>query len=370
MQTLNLLIKPASSGCNMRCGYCFYVDIASVRAIENHGIMSDELLETIVRKALSEANGYCTFGFQGGEPTLAGLEFFQKLIIFEKKYNINNVKIVHALQTNGLLIDASWAGFLKENNFLVGLSIDALKYVHDVFRVDVSGNSTYDRCMSAARILANHHVNFNILSVVTRQLAAHPDKVYRFYKKNGFRYLQFIPCLDNLKDGHGSNIYSLDAKTYGNFLCRIFDLWYNDFTKNEYISIRDFDNYIHMLAGRQPENCAMNGMCSANALIEADGSVYPCDFYAVDDHLLGNILTHSFNEMLCGEKAISFIMPSRNVDTTCLDCEFGYICRGGCRRHRELEIDGTLQLNFYCTAYKQFFAHSLPRMKMIAQYIG
>jgi len=366
MQDIFLLIKPASGRCNMRCKYCFYADITDIRTIKDHGIMSESVLETTIQKALSEARSHCTFSFQGGEPLLAGIDFFNKLIGFEKKYNDFGVKISYTLQTNGLLLDNAWAEFFHENDFLIGLSIDAGKQVHDSFRTDPSGKGTFTRCMASTRLLTKNNVNYNILSVLTRQLARHPDKTYRYYRDNNFRYIQFIPCLDDLSGSNSSAFYSLDAKTYGNFLCRVFDLWYADFSNNDYFSIRLFDNYIQILAGRPAENCAMNGTCTAYALIEADGSVYPCDFYAMDEFLLGNVTTHDFREMLSGEKANAFIAPSQHRDPDCLSCEYYSICRGGCRRDREPVTDGIPSINRYCEAYKKFFAHALPRMKTIA----
>ncbi|MCL2616431.1 MAG: anaerobic sulfatase maturase [Defluviitaleaceae bacterium] len=351
----------------MRCRYCFYADVSAARDIKNHGIMPYVLLETLVQKALSEVRGYCQFAFQGGEPTLAGLDFFRKLVELEKKYNVNNARVSYALQTNGLLIDDAWAAFFKENGFLIGLSIDSFKQVHDGLRQDAAGKGTHSRCIEAAKILTEHRVQFNILSVVTRQLAEQPNRVYRFYKQHGFRYIQFIPCLDGMAEGSGANEYSLRAKAFSKFLCRIFDLWHADFIKNDYYSIRAFDNYIHMLAGRPPENCAMNGVCNAYALVEANGSVYPCDFYAVDRFLLGNVATHNFKEMLQGDSAEAFITPSMHVNQACKVCEYFYICRGGCRRDREPLNNGVLSGNRYCEAYKMFFEHALPRMMEIAR---
>ena len=370
MKALSLLIKPASGSCNMRCAYCFYADIAESRAVKNYGLMTLDILETLVRKALTEATEYCAFGFQGGEPTLAGLDFYRALIEFEKKYNRNKVKLSHTLQTNGLLLNEEWAEFLRENQFLTGLSIDACKQIHDDLRLDSAGKGTHNRCMNAARMLGKHRAEFNILSVVTRSMALHPDKTYRFYKHNGLRYIQFIPCIDGLEAERAAGAYSLDAGTYGRFLCRIFDLWYEDFIRDDYYSIRAFDNYIRMLAGYPPENCAMQGVCNPYALAEADGSVYPCDFYAADPYLLGNVASHSFTEMLNGKKAEEFAALSRQPDPSCMRCEYRFLCRGGCRRDREPVADGRLALNHYCAAYKVFFQHALPRMHSIAVRIG
>ena len=201
MKTLSLLIKPASSLCNMHCRYCFYADVAESRSVGNHGLMALDILETVTRKALAEAEDICVFGFQGGEPTLAGLEFYQALIDFEKKYNAKGIRIGHALQTNGLLLDAAWAEFLREHRFLVGLSLDPDRRIHDELRRDRRGRGTFNRTIDAARLLERHGVEYNILSVLTRFVAAHPDRTYRFYRQRKFGYIQLIPFLDGLGDG-------------------------------------------------------------------------------------------------------------------------------------------------------------------------
>ena len=367
MKALSVLIKPVSGNCNMRCGYCFYADVAVNRQTPNLGIMTLDILETIVKKALSKTTGSCAFGFQGGEPTLAGLDFYRALVEFERKHNVNRVEILHTIQTNGLLIDERWAQFLAENRFLVGLSIDANKSVHDDLRLDIHGKGTHNRCIKTAGILAKNKVEFNVLSVVTHQFAMHPDKAYHFFKQNGFRHIQLIPCLDGLEEEQGRHLFSLDSKSYGSFLKRFFDLWYEDFISGNYISVRAFDNYIYMLGGHPPENCAMGGHCDAYPLVEADGSVYPCDFYALDEFLLGKIQTNTFEEMLSGETVKRFTDPARNTHEKCRVCEYFAVCRGGCRRNREPIIDGIPSLNYLCEAYRVFFSHSLDRMKILAK---
>jgi uncharacterized protein len=212
-------------------------------------------------------------------------------------------------------------------------------------------------------------VDFNILSVVTQQLAMHPERVYRFYKQNGFRYIQLIPCLDRLERPNATDTYSLSAELYGKFLCSIFDLWYQDFIAGEYISIRAFDNYIQMLAGYPPESCSMAGTCQAYPLIEADGSVYPCDFYAVDEYHLGNIHTQNLADLLMSPQAKRFIQPSRQFHPNCRACQYFAICRGGCRRERETASIDHRGLNRYCSAYTMFFAHTMARMRQIARHI-
>jgi len=364
MKALSLLIKPASGGCNMLCKYCFYANVTDSRLIKHRGVMKRDMLELVVKKALSEVTHACTFGFQGGETTIAGLPFFRDLVEFEKKYNVNRVEVRHTIQTNGMLIDGQWARLLAENKFLVGLSVDGGAELHDHYRVDGRGEGTHKRCMKAAKLFREYGVDFNILSVVTNPMARRPERIYSFYKKNGFRYVQFIPCLDGFGENGGAE-YSLKPENYGKFLCRIFDLWHADFEKGNYISIRAFDNYIHMLMGYPPENCAMNGVCSAYPLIEADGTVYPCDFYALDEYLLGSIAEHSFEELLHSKQAESFMLPSRKIEGKCKACTYLRICRGGCRRERELKGE-EIGLCGLCEAYRMFFEHALPGMSTIA----
>ena len=365
MRELSLLIKPASGRCNANCRYCFYRDETSSRKVADRGLMSLSTLERIVKSALDETERACTFGFQGGEPLLAGLSFYENLIDFQRKYNTKRLRISNTIQTNGLLIDEKWASFFAANRFLVGVSIDADKDIHDFFRSDFNGKGTYIKAIKAAKMLTDSKVDFNILSVVTRKLASHPDKVWKSYKKHDFRYIQFIPCLDAL--GEEPTRHSLDAKTYGSFLCSIFDLWHQDYVKGEYYSVRLFDNYVHMLNGYPPESCAMSGWCPTYALIEADGTTYPCDFYAMDGYELGNVLTHSFFDMKMSEAARNFTEPSKYVSEACKACEFYPICRTGCRRDREPVINGKTSHNRLCGAYKMFFAHALPRMIDIAK---
>ena len=369
MISQSFLIKPASGYCNMKCEYCFYADVTDIREIKNRGMMTGETLEVIVRKIMQEVSKFCILGFQGGEPTLAGLDFFRLLIDLEKKYNTKNIQIQHTLQTNGQLINDEWAAFFHEHQFLIGLSIDGGKEVHDSLRKDASQKGTHYQCLSATHLFQKHKVEFNILSVITKQLAEKPKEYWRFCKKEKFDFLQFIPCLDGLEQIRGSAIYSLDARTYGTFLCEIFDLWYNDYTTGKYISIRNFDNYIRILLGEPPENCAMAGECRAYPLIEADGSVYPCDFYAIDKYCLGNIKESTFTSMLNGEKADKFMRPSRRHSPECEKCMYLPLCRGGCRRDREVSGIHKLQLNYYCESYKQFFQHAFARMNQIAQFL-
>ncbi|MCT4686040.1 anaerobic sulfatase maturase [Vallitalea sp.] len=369
MPPLTTLIKPASGNCNLRCKYCFYYDVMNSREVKNYGIMTEETLEQLVKKAFEFAEGQVTFAFQGGEPTMASLDFFKKLIIFEKKYNTNNIKVNNALQTNGIVIDEEWATFFHDNNFLIGISMDGYKDIHNYYRIYPNGEGTFNRILKTTKLFDKYDVMYNILCVVNKHIAKHGRKVYNFYKKQGFKYLQFIPCLDEIGEEPGKNPYSLTPKDYEIFLKNIFDLWYEDFVSGNGISIRMFDNIVQIIMGYEPESCDMRGHCSVNAVIEADGSVYPCDFYVLDEWKLGNVVDVGLDEIFKSERAVKFLKESINTDPECQNCEFYRICRGGCKRHKEPKIEGKYTKNYFCNAYKEFYKYTLPRFIQITRNI-
>lgn len=369
MPQLSLLIKPVSSSCNLRCKYCFYHSIAENRTTKSYGIMSLDMLEMLVKKSLEYAEGSCTFAFQGGEPTLIGLDFYKNLLEFQKKYNKKKIQVNNAIQTNGIAINDQWAEFLAENNFLVGISLDGPKDIHDMNRIDSMNSGSFTQVMKAIGIFNKHKVEYNILTVVNAFTCRHISKVYNFFKKNNFRYLQFIPCLDPLNENPGGHEYSLTPEKYTYFLKTLFDMWYEDVIKGSAVSIRYFDNLVEMIMGNPPESCGMAGFCTCYYVVEADGSAYPCDFYVIDDWYLGNIKEKSFDDMKYSDKGIEFVEISKNIDPKCRECSDFQLCRGGCRRNREPFEKGLPALNYYCSSYKDFFSYSRVRMNRIAQYL-
>ncbi|NLZ54654.1 MAG: anaerobic sulfatase maturase, partial [Thermoanaerobacteraceae bacterium] len=346
MPPLSILMKPASGNCNLRCKYCFYHSVTEIREVENYGMMKLGTLETIVQKALQFADGICMFAFQGGEPTLRGLDFYKKFIEFQKKYNTKNVRLNNAIQTNGIVIDDEWAEFLAENNFLVGISLDGPKDIHDSLRVDAKNRGSFNRVMNTISLFNKHRVEFNILCVVNSYVARHINKIYTFFKKNNFRYLQFIPCLDPLNEEPGGYDYSLTPERYAYFLKNLFDMWYDDIMKGNMVSIRYFDNLVGMLMGYPPEVCGMIGQCSCQFVIEADGGVYPCDFYVIDEWYLGNIENMGFVELKNSDAGKKFVEVSKHIDPRCTECKWFTLCRGGCRRAREPFAEGKPVLNY------------------------
>lgn len=370
MPPLSLLIKPASGNCNLRCKYCFYHSIAESRSVASYGIMDLPMLETIVKKSLEFADKQCTFAFQGGEPTLAGLGFYKKLIEYEKKYNFKKVNIQNVIQTNGLVINDEWAQFLSSNRFLVGISLDGPKDIHDENRVGSGNSGSFNKVMKAIELFNKYNVEYNILSVVTAHSARHISKIYNFYKKNNFNYLQFIPCLDPLGEKPGNQKYSLTPERYGSFLKNLFNLWHQDIMTGNGISIRYFDNLVGMLLGYAPESCDMKGHCSCQFVIEAKGGVYPCDFYVIDEWYLGNIAEMGFADLRESPNAKKFVKASKHIDNKCMQCKWFSLCRGGCRRTREPFEDGKPVLNYFCPSFMNFFEYAGSRLQEIARMLS
>ena len=364
MPALSLLIKPASGNCNMRCRYCFYADELDNREIRSYGKMSVDTMHTIVEKAMEYGDYECTIAFQGGEPTLAGLDFYRDLVAYVTAHeNPKKLKIHYALQTNGYLINEEWAAFLGENHFLVGVSLDGLKEIHDRYRLDAAGKGTYQRVISAIRLLEKHQVEYNILTVVTAATARNGQKIYNYFKKNHFGYQQYIECLDPIGEEPGQHEYSLTPEKYGEFLKSMFDAWYLDMRSGTYVYNRYFENLMMIMAGQQPESCNMRGVCGKQWVFEADGSVYPCDFYALDQWRLGNIQENSFEEMDEKRDGLGFIQWSMRQQDDCQKCRWFGLCRNGCRRNREPVTAEHTNRNYFCKSYQMFFEYAYPRLE-------
>lgn len=334
MKTLSLLIKPASSLCNMRCDYCCYADVSEHRSVKSYGVMSPETVSALLSRVKETKAEEITFAFQGGEPTVAGLPFFED---FAKKVKetLSGALVHCALQTNGLLLDDAFVAFLKRENVLVGLSLDGYREIHDFLRHDCDKRGTFQRVMAAYDRLIKADVDTNILTVVTGPLSKCATKLWRFYQKNKMDFVQLIPCLEAL-DEDCRQKWTLTPRQYAAFLKELFPLWAESLEKGDYTSIRLFDNLIRQSAGRACEMCGMNGSCSPQFVVEADGSVYPCDFYVLDELCCGNIRDNSFDEILEHPNMKRFLTPL--LPKTCADCRFGGFCHGGCKRYRSLYL--------------------------------
>ena len=369
MPAVNVLIKPASSACNMRCAYCFYRDVADNREHAFEGMLSLADMEKVIVSAMEYAEGICSFAFQGGEPTLAGLDFFRQVLELQNKYRRPGIEIRNAIQTNGLCIDEEWARFFAENHFLVGLSLDGPAEIHDMNRKDAMDKGTCNRILRTVRLFDKFHVEYNILCVVTGKNARSIQKIYNFFRKQGFRWLQFIPCLEPLNQERGMEKYHLSCQEYGDFLIRIFDLWFQDLKKGEYVSIRHLDNWLSMLLGQQAEACNMTGCCSVQFVVEGDGGVYPCDFYVLDEWRLGTVGEQSFAEMEQSQTARRFVEASHRTPKECQTCPVYPLCRNGCRRDRLVTEKGLVDRNYFCEAYRRFFMQRQEELNRAVQII-
>lgn len=361
-----LLIKPASASCDMACRYCFYADESANRTTPNYGMMSEETAEKLIERAFEDNPGHVAFGFQGGEPTCRGLSFF-RFFVEKTKEKAGKNTFSFSLQTNGLSANAEWAEFYKENGFLVGVSVDGPKKVHDEWRLDKAGRGTFQRVFNNAKLLDSKGVPVNILVTVTKQAAKNPVETWDFFKRNGFRHLQFIPCIDPMNKERGGLPWSTSPSEYGVFLQKLFALYHRDWSRGDYTSVRHFDNLISLAVRGWAEECGRNGMCGKYFLIEADGSCYPCDFYALDKWRLGNLWEMSFGEMDGKRRKLGFVEQSLIVHEDCMECRWRPLCRGGCRRDREDFATGEIEKTYLCPAYKAFFEKCAPGIMEIAE---
>ncbi len=367
MRYFSFLIKPASGLCNLRCRYCFYEDETNNRSEKSRGIMTGETADLLLERTFSqiEPRGRVSFAFQGGEPTVAGLPFFRRFVDRVQALRPQDVSVSYAIQTNGTLLDDAWASFFQENGFLVGISLDGEKSLHNLYRTDASNEDTWNRAVRGLRLLQKHKVDVNALCVVTAQTARHAEQTYRTLKALGFEYIQYIACMDPMGEPRGTRPWSLSPAAYGKFLCRLFDCWYQDWETGRYHSIRLFDDYIHILLGDGASTCATCGRCGSYFLVEADGAVYPCDFFALDDWCMGSLKTHSFSELAASDAAKRFLQEGRQKPAACADCRYGSICNGGCRN--DWVRDGLGVRNYYCEAFRALLDYAMPRMRLIAQ---
>ncbi len=359
MPPLSVMIKPSSSLCNMRCRYCFYADVSAQREFENFGLMTKETAENLIKSALEFADGESVaFAFQGGEPLISGMEYFRNFVDCVNRTNVKKSEIFYSLQTNGTLITDEWAEFFVRNKFLIGLSLDG-DYNCNKFRLDSEGKNTYYTIYESAEILKKHKVEFNILTVLTGFAAENGAKIYKHFRNNGFKYIQFIPCLRPFGDKSESELYMTEEQ-FADFLIEVFNLYVKDFYRGNYVSVRYFDNLVRLYLGDRPEQCGLCGHCTYQFVAEGNGNIYPCDFYCTDEWLLGNINEKKLKAMAESDKAKKFIMESLAVDEKCRNCKFYPLCRGGgCKRQRN-DRD-------YCEAYKKFFSSCLPLFRVFAK---
>ena len=319
------------------------------------GPMSEKTARAAIDSAIKTADGGSVyFSFQGGEPLLAGKDFFRSFFSYAKKQK-GNVKIYYAVQTNGTLIDREWADMFAENGVLAGLSLDG-NAEDNFYRMRADFSPAYNDIMRAAGILKERGVQFNILTVVTGRLADNIERVYKFFAQNNFKYLQFIPCLRPFGSSEESPLYMTNEQ-YARFLIVLFNLYVKDYMRGNYVSIRRFDNWVRLYRKEKFEECGVGGFCGRQFVVEGGGNVYPCDFYCLDEYSLGNVLSDGFEEMGTSAKALNFIKESTILPEKCKKCKYFALCRNGCKRERQ-DIDK-------CEAYRNFFEKNISKLQKI-----
>jgi len=381
MQPFTLLIKPSGSDCNIDCRYCFYKD----RALEfgrGRQRMSDEVLEKFVKDYMQLGFGVVGFAWQGGEPTLMGVDFFRRAVELQKKYGSNGQQVSNTLQTNGVLLDDNWCRFLHENKFLLGISIDGPKEFHDKYRVDHSGSGTFERVMRGIENCQEHKVEFSALVLLNNNNVEHPERLFDFLIENELTYLQFIPCIEREVATNQIADFSITPKQYGDFLCRLFDLWYE--YGPEKLNIREFDSLVTYFVLGKHTICTYSKQCAGFVVVEHSGEAFCCEFFVEPKWRLGNILETPLDKLAAGSIKRAFARDKQDLCNKCLLCNHLDICRGGCMKdrvrtlcHSERSEESPLgfdknsfgQENYFCESYKQFFDYTIPRFMQIAAAI-
>jgi uncharacterized protein len=369
------MAKPTGSACNLHCDYCFFLKKEGLYPGSRFR-MSDEVHEAYIRQLL-EAHQVpqVTVAWQGGEPTLMGLDFFRRSVELQKKYAKPGTRIENTFQTNGILLDEEWCRFFHENNFLIGLSLDGPKELHDFYRKDKGGQGTFDRVVASARLLQAHKVEFNILCTVNSKNAAHPLEVYRFFRDElKANYIQFIPIVERDNDtgyqeGNKVTDRSVDPGEFGRFLIGIFDEWVKRDVGSTFVL--NFDGALAGWLDMAGTICIFGPTCGLGLALEHNGDLYSCDHFVEPKHLLGNILKTSLGDLVASEKQRKFGQDKKDtLPQVCRECEFLHICHGECPKNRFVETpDGESGLNYLCAGYKAFFKHADKPMRIMADLL-
>ena len=349
----SLLIKPASALCNLACEYCFYLDRETDPYSELPGRrMTLDTLERLVDSYLYYSFPNSTFAFQGGEPTLAGLPFFEKLVEFEQRFGRPNQTVSNALQTNAVLIDKNWCDLFRETNWLLGVSLDGPEEINDLYRFNKDRRGTWKRVIQSVELLKLNKVEFNILCVLSTANVEKPKELYRFYRSLGIDNIQFIPLAEF--DGLGNRLpFTITAEQYGRFMVEVFDLWWPERRK---VRIRCFDNIAEAVAGHKPGTCTMHETCDSYVVVEFNGDVYPCDFFVEGSWKLGNVNDDSWGEIARRSKRYSFASKKTIAHPECQVCEWQALCHGGCPKFRRGPRRQFEDLDYFCSSYKAIFA--------------
>ncbi|MDZ7371645.1 MAG: anaerobic sulfatase maturase [candidate division KSB1 bacterium] len=363
----SILVKPAGSVCNLACRYCFYLgkNISHKRNLPMR--MSEETLRSLVKQMMRQGEREVSFCWQGGEPTLMGIEFYERAVEYQIRFGRPGQVVGNSLQTNGVLIDRDWALFLRDARFLVGLSIDGPQHIHDRYRVS-KGQGSWASVMKALETLMRYEVPVNVLTVVNDYSVNFADEIYSFHKQNGLTYMQFIPCVERRRDDPQEYAsFTVPAEAYGRFLCRLFDLWWDDFQDGKPTTIiRWFDSVAANCAGLEPPECTLQTECGSYLVAEHNGDVFSCDFFVDSGHYLGNLHKTPLFDLLNSPQQKSFGAAKVDLPSECRSCNWFYLCKGGCPKDRK-GSGKEPRSNYLCGAYREFFRHAESRLKELAE---
>ena len=376
------MLKPIGSRCNLDCAYCYYLDKAGIYG-GREALMGDELLEEYIGQYIDGNKvDIVTFNWHGGEPLVAGIDFFRRAMELQKKY-AGDKRIDNTIQTNGTLLTEEWCRLFRENNFLVGVSIDGPRDIHDAYRKDKGGQPTFDKVVAGIEMMKREGVEFNTLSTVNRLSEGRGPEVYRFLKSLGSHYMQFLPVLEYTVAGpagrpvivppstEGAELaaWSVSAKGFGKFMCDVFDNWVISDVGNWYVQL--FDVALAQWVGVPPALCSFAETCGDALVVEHNGDVYSCDHFVYPEYKIGNIADGSMAEMLDSPGQFRFGIDKRNtLPRECLRCKWYFACRGECPKHRfDKSASGEANMNALCEGYKLFFSHVDPYMKHMKELL-
>lgn len=377
------MVKPVGSACNLDCSYCYYLDKESIYG-GREPKMSDELLERYIRQYI-EGNRVDTVSFtwHGGEPMLAGLDFYRRAVALQKRY-ARGKRIENSLQTNATLIDDAWCDFLRENNFLVGVSIDGPRSIHDGNRRDKGGQPTYERVVRAIELMRRTGVEFNTMTTVNRLSEGRGREVYLFLKSIGSRFMQFMPVMEYTcrespearphivpprTPGSQPGPWSVSARGFGDFMNDIFDEWVLNDVGRCYVQL--FDVTLSQWYGVKPALCAFCDTCGDSLVVEHNGDIYSCDHFVYPEHRLGNLNDTTLVEAFSSQQQADFGAAKHNrLPEQCIRCRYRFACRGECPKHRfDRTSEGEEHLNALCEGYMAFFRHTEPYMRYMADLL-
>ncbi len=380
------MTKPTGAICNLDCKYCFYLEKEKLYRGTTNWSMTDEVLESYIRQYIeSQKTEEVTFTWQGGEPTLLGLDYFKKVISFENKY-ANGKKILNAFQTNGILLDDEWCEFFSANKFLIGISIDCPEEIHNKYRVFKGNQPSFKKVMRAIDRLKKHNVEFNTLTCVQKDNSHKALEVYNFLKEIGSGFMQFIPIVERkAKSGNENSLtlvspdytgdaevteWSVEPLQYGKFLSEIFDEWVRKDVGKIFVQI--FDVALEVWYSGKASLCVFNDVCGNAMALEHNGDLYSCDHYVYPENKLGNIITDGLKEIVTSAKQMKFGLDKKlNLPKYCRECEYLFMCNGECPKHRFIKTpDGEDGLNYLCAGYKYFFEHIDPYMQFMVNELN